>query len=127
MRLTVTSHAPSQRRLLSRRIALLLLAALPLLFSAHAQAEGKLRVAKQFGIVYLLLDVAQDQKLIEQQGKAAGVDIDVQFLQLSGGAAVNDALLTGSIDIAGAGCRAVVHHLGPHAWPPERARRGIAG
>ncbi|MCF5939391.1 ABC transporter substrate-binding protein, partial [Xanthomonas perforans] len=122
MRLTVTSHAPAPRRRFSRRIALLVLAALPLLHSAHAQAEGKLRIAKQFGIVYLLLDVAQDQKLIEQQGKAAGVDIDVQFLQLSGGAAVNDALLTGSIDIAGAG-------VGPlfTIWDRTRGRQNVRG
>ncbi|CAG2085461.1 ABC transporter substrate-binding protein [Xanthomonas arboricola] len=122
MRLTVTSHARPQRRRFSRHVALLLLAALPLLHSAHAQAEGKLRIAKQFGIVYLLLDVAQDQKLIEQQGKAAGVDIDVQFLQLSGGAAVNDALLTGSIDIAGAG-------VGPlfTIWDRTHGRQNVRG
>jgi NitT/TauT family transport system substrate-binding protein len=47
--------------------------------------------------------VAQDQKLIEKQGKKNGVDIDVEWIKLSGGAAVNDALLSGSIDIAGAG------------------------
>ena len=63
--------------------------------------EGRLRIAQQFGIVYLLLNVAQEQKLIEKHGKAAGVDIQVEFLKLSGGSAVNDALLSGSIDIAG--------------------------
>ena len=69
-----------------------------------AQAkEGQLRIAQQFGIVYLLLNVAQEQQLIEKHGKAQGVDIRVEFVQLSGGAAVNDALLAGNIDIAGAG------------------------
>ena len=69
-----------------------------------AQAkEGQLRIAQQFGIVYLLLNVAQEQQLIEKHGKAQGVDIKVDFLQLSGGSAVNDALLAGNIDIAGAG------------------------
>jgi NitT/TauT family transport system substrate-binding protein len=47
--------------------------------------------------------VAQDQKLIEKHGKKQGVDIDVDFVKLSGGSAVNDALLSGSIDVAGAG------------------------
>ncbi|MEH2921650.1 ABC transporter substrate-binding protein [Samsonia erythrinae] len=69
----------------------------------QAQAEGQLRIAQQFGIVYLLLNVAQDQRLIEKHGKAEGLDIQVNYLQLSGGAAVNDALLSGSVDIAGAG------------------------
>ncbi|MFT4246860.1 MAG: ABC transporter substrate-binding protein [Pseudomonas sp.] len=110
----------------SRRAGVLLLAlamaVLALLHSPRAQAEGQLRIAKQFGIVYLLLDVAQDQKLIEKQGKAAGVDIDVQFLQLSGGAAVNDALLSGAIDIAGAG-------VGPlfTIWDRTRGRQNVRG
>ncbi|MEF7617062.1 ABC transporter substrate-binding protein [Aquincola sp. MAHUQ-54] len=68
-----------------------------------AHAEGQIRIAEQFGIVYLLLDVAKDQKLIEKHGKAQGVDVKVSFVTLSGGSAVNDALLSGSIDIAGAG------------------------
>lgn len=68
-----------------------------------AQAEGEIRIAEQFGIVYLLLNVVRDQHLIEKHGKAQGIDIKVDWTQLSGGAAVNDALLSGSIDIAGAG------------------------
>ncbi len=68
-----------------------------------AQAEGRIRIAEQFGVVYLLLNVAQEQKLIEKHGKAQGVDIAVEFIRLSGGSAVNDALLSGQIDIAGAG------------------------
>lgn len=72
-------------------------------FSAAARAEGQLRIAEQFGIVYLLLNVAQEQKLIEKHGREAGVDVKVDWVKLSGGSAVNDALLSGSIDIAGAG------------------------
>jgi NitT/TauT family transport system substrate-binding protein len=58
-----------------------------------AQAEGKIRIAEQFGIVYLLLNVVRDQNLIEKHGKAEGIDIEVDWAQLSGGAAINDALL----------------------------------
>ena len=68
-----------------------------------AHAEGEIRIAEQFGIVYLLLNVVRDQNLIEKHGKQEGIDIKVDWTQLSGGAAVNDALLSGSIDIAGAG------------------------
>nr|WP_188130263.1 ABC transporter substrate-binding protein [Massilia mucilaginosa] len=71
--------------------------------SNPAQAEGRIRIAEQFGIVYLLLNVAQDQKLIEKHGRKQGVEIDVDWVKLSGGAAINDALLSGSIDIASAG------------------------
>ena len=69
----------------------------------HAHAEGQIRIAEQFGIVYLLLNVVRDQHLIEKHGKEAGIDIKVDWTQLSGGSAVNDALLSGAIDIAGAG------------------------
>src|SRR5471032_1380628 len=71
--------------------------------SGTARAEGHIRIAEQFGVVYLLLNIAQDQQLIEKQGKKAGLDIKVDWTQLSGGSAVNDALLSGAIDIAGAG------------------------
>ncbi|WP_122858670.1 ABC transporter substrate-binding protein [Pseudomonas viridiflava] len=74
-----------------------------LLAPASAQAEGEIRIAEQFGIVYLLLNVVRDQQLIEKHGKQDGLEIKVDWTQLSGGSAVNDALLSGSIDIAGAG------------------------
>ncbi len=87
-----------------------------------AQAEGRIRIAEQFGIVYLMLNVAQDQKLIEKHGKAAGIDIQVEFVKLSGGAAVNDALLAGNIEIAGAG-------VGPllTIWDRTKGRQNVKG
>lgn len=96
--------------------------ALALAFPYTAQAEGKIRIAEQFGVVYLLLNVAQDQKLIEKHGKQAGVDIDVDWIKLSGGSVVNDALLSGSIDVAGAG-------VGPllTIWDRTRGRQNVRG
>ena len=87
-----------------------------------AQAEGRVRIAQQFGIVYLMLNVAQDQKIIEKHAKAAGVDAKVEFVQLSGGPAVNDALLSGNIDIAGAG-------VGPllTLWDRTRGKQNVRG
>lgn len=88
---------------------------------AHAK-EGEIRIAQQFGIFYLLLNVAEEQKLIEKHGKAQGIDIDVKFLQLSGGPAINDALLSGNIDIAGAG-------VGPlfTIWDRTKGKLNIKG
>ena len=85
-----------------------------------AQAEGEIRIAEQFGIVYLLLNVVRDQHLIEKYGKQEGIDIKVDWTQLSGGAAVNDALLSGSIDIAGAG-------VGPllTIWDRTRGKQNV--
>ncbi|QBK06172.1 sulfonate ABC transporter substrate-binding protein [Hylemonella gracilis] len=74
-----------------------------LLGATAAQAEGKLRVAQQFGIAYLILDVVQDQKLIEKHGKAQGLNIEVEWAQISGATAMNEALLAGSLDVVSAG------------------------
>lgn len=65
--------------------------------------EGKIRIVEQFGTLYLPLHVIRDQNLLEKHGKKLGIDIQVEWLKLSGGAAVNDALLSGSVDIASAG------------------------
>lgn len=111
--------------LLSRRQAAALFGGLALVAAGTgpaAAAEGQLRIAKQFGVVYLLLNVAEDQKLIEKHGKAAGVDIKVDYIQLSGGSAVNDALLSGNIEIASAG-------VGPlfTLWDRTHGRQNVKG
>ncbi|HEY1147641.1 MAG TPA: ABC transporter substrate-binding protein [Pseudoduganella sp.] len=87
-----------------------------------AQAEGRIRIAEQYGVTYLLLNIAQEQKLIEKHGKAQGVDVKVEWTQLSGGAAINDALLSGAIDIAGAG-------VGPllTIWDRTKGRQEVRG
>ena len=68
-----------------------------------AAAEGKIRIAEQFGLGYLPLHVIRHHQLIEKHGKALGIDIAVEWAQLSGGAAMNDALLSDSIDLGSAG------------------------
>jgi NitT/TauT family transport system substrate-binding protein len=105
-----------------RALALLLAAALPLAASGPAAAEGRIRIAQQFGIVYLLLNVAESQQLIQKAGRAQGLDIQVEFVRLSGGGAVNDALLSGQIDIGGAG-------VGPlfTIWDRTNGRQNVRG
>jgi NitT/TauT family transport system substrate-binding protein len=97
-------------------------AAVTLGLSTQAQAEGRIRIAEQYGVTYLLLNIAQDQKLIEKHGKQLGIDIAVERTQLSGGAAINDALLSGSIDIASAG-------VGPllTIWDRTNGRQNVRG
>ncbi|MBN3811792.1 ABC transporter substrate-binding protein [Paraburkholderia sp. Ac-20347] len=98
------------------------LAAGTLAATQPARAEGTIRVAEQFGVVYLMLNVARDQHFIEQEGRKAGVDIKVDWVRLSGGAAVNDALLSGAVDIAGAG-------VGPllTVWDRTHGRQNVKG
>jgi NitT/TauT family transport system substrate-binding protein len=100
-----------------------LLAGAGLLIQSQARAEeGKLRISQQFGVVFLTLNVAQELKLFEKHGKAAGLNINVEFITLSGGPAINDALLAGGIDIASAG-------VGPlfTIWDRTRGRQNVKG
>jgi NitT/TauT family transport system substrate-binding protein len=71
---------------------------------ANAQAQSKVRIAQQFGLSYLPLHVALELKLIEKHAKALGeTGAIVEVVQLASGTAVNDAIISGSIDVAMAG------------------------
>ena len=72
--------------------------------SAAAAEQHELRIAKQFGISYLPLEVIEVKRLVEKQAKAAGLgDIKVEWSQLSSGAPMNDALLSGNVDLVSGG------------------------
>jgi len=73
--------------------------------SALARAEtSEIRVARQYGITYLPLIVMEQNKLIEKHAKLNGLkDIKVSWFTFSGGAAMNDAILSNSLDVAAAG------------------------
>ncbi len=90
-----------------RRLALAItatgLVGLSSLAAAPAHAEGKISIAQQFGIGYLILDVVRDQQLVEKHGKRAGLDIQVEWSSISGATAMNEALLAGSLDVVSAG------------------------
>jgi NitT/TauT family transport system substrate-binding protein len=90
-----------------KRCALTLLAAsvaaVSVLLSPAVQAEGKISIAQQFGIGYLILDVVRDQHLIEKHGKEQGLDIKVDWNSISGATAMNEALLAGALDVVSAG------------------------
>lgn len=89
---------------ITRRTAALLTALGLAAASLAAHAEGRIRIAQQFGIGYLLLDVVRDQKLIEKHAKAQGLPVvEVEWSAISGATGMNEALLAGSLDIVSAG------------------------
>ena len=66
----------------------------------RAQAE-EVRIAGGYGLCYLPMDVALDQKLIEKHAAAAGIpNVQVSFQRLASGNTDTDAVLSGSADIA---------------------------
>ncbi len=70
--------------------------------TAYAEADT-VRIAKQFGLGYLPLTLMEEEKLFEQHAKKQGLDIKVEWLRLSAGAPMNDAILSGNLDFASGG------------------------
>lgn len=70
-----------------------------------ARAEVKeVRISKGYGLLYLPLIVMEDQKLLEKQAEKAGLGaVKVNWLMLDGGNIINDAMMAGSLDLAGTG------------------------
>src|SRR5450830_2032627 len=85
------------------RVATVSAALLGLLAPAVAQVP-EIRLAKQYSMGYLQLNVIEHQKLIEKHAKLLGIpEVKVTWELFNGPAAVNDALLSGNIDIASGG------------------------
>ena len=106
---------------ISRRTGTLALAA-ALAIPVAAQAEGQISIAQQFGIGYLILDVVQDQKLIEKHGKALGVDVKVEWSQISGATAMNEALLANALDVVSAGVPPLLT-----LWDRTKGKQNVKG
>jgi NitT/TauT family transport system substrate-binding protein len=82
-------------------------AALGLLTQVNTPANAQvpeIKLAKQFSMGYLQLNVMERDKLIEKHAKLLGIpDVKVSWLTFNGPAAVNEALLSETIDIASGG------------------------
>ena len=78
-------------------------AVIGLLQPAAAQVP-EIRLAKQFSMGYLQLNVMEHRQLIEKHAKALGMpEVKVIWQTFNGPAAINDALLSGQIDIGSGG------------------------
>ncbi|MFL5121268.1 MAG: ABC transporter substrate-binding protein [Microvirga sp.] len=93
------------------------------LWAPGAEAQVKtVRLAKQFGISYLPLTIMEDKKLLEEQAKKLGVEVRTEWLQLSAGSPMNEALISGNLDFASGG-------VGPllTIWSRTRANLKVKG
>lgn len=88
-----------------RFFAVCLIACLAVAKVSPAVAEsGEVRIAQQYGMIYLPFHVAMERKLIEKYAAAEGLpNLKVTMLQTGSGAAMNEALLSGSVDVASGG------------------------
>ena len=88
------------KRTAAAAAAALMLASVPL----AAQAETTtVRLAKQFGISYLPMTVMEELKLVEKQAAAKGLELKTEWLRFTGGSGMNEALISGNLDIAAGG------------------------
>ncbi|MDY7578646.1 ABC transporter substrate-binding protein [Herbaspirillum sp. RTI4] len=73
--------------------------------SGNAMAEATtVRLSHGYGILYLPLMVIRDQHLLEKQAKKIGLgEVTTTWTILDGGNVINDAMLSGNLDIAGTG------------------------
>ena len=88
---------------IAKAIATASLALAALVGPALAEANV-VRITKQFGLIYLPLDVMVQNRLIEKRAREAGIpDIRVEMVKLSGGSSMNEVLIAGQVDFAAAG------------------------
>ena len=71
--------------------------------TANAQVP-EIRFARQFSMGYLQFNVMEKHRLLEKHAKAAGIpEVKVVWATFNSPAAMNDALLSGSVDIVSGG------------------------
>lgn len=70
--------------------------------AAHADAQD-ITIAQQYGISYLPLTIMRVQNLITTEAKAEGADVSTHWLTFTGGAPMNEALISGNLDFASGG------------------------
>ncbi|MFO1115426.1 MAG: ABC transporter substrate-binding protein [Beijerinckiaceae bacterium] len=72
---------------------------------APARAEvTEVRLSKGYGVLYLPLMVMEQRKLLEKKAAEAGLgEIKTTWYLFDGGNIINDAMLAGTLDIAGTG------------------------
>jgi NitT/TauT family transport system substrate-binding protein len=111
-------------RLRRNILSALALVSMGISLALPASAEtAQLRIAQQFGVSYLPLIVAKERGLIEKAAEKAGIPAPkVEWLQLSGAAAMNEALISGSLDIATAGAAPMIT-----TWAKTRGSANVIG
>jgi NitT/TauT family transport system substrate-binding protein len=92
-------------RMLRAMAAMLVAAGLHLAAYGPAAADApEIRFARQFSMGYLQFNLMEKHQLLEKHARAAGIpDVKVGWATFNSPAAMNDALLSGSVDIVSGG------------------------
>src|SRR6188768_1108926 len=91
-----------------KRLSLLLVAALLAAAALPASAQ-EVRIARQFSMGYLQFNVMEHEKLLEKHAAALGLkDVKIAWTTFNGPDAMNNALISDSIDIVAGGVPGLV-------------------
>ena len=89
-------------------------------------ADQEIRLAQQFSMGYLQLNVMQHEQLIEKHAKTLGVaDPKVSWFKFNGPTAVNEALISGNVDAGSGGVPGLLQLWSRTKGTPQEVR-GIA-
>jgi len=90
------------------RLGLMVAAALAAVMAAPASAQ-ELRIARQFSMGYLQFNVMEHEKLLEKHAAALGLkDVKIAWSIFNGPDAMNNALISDSVDIVAGGVPGLV-------------------
>jgi NitT/TauT family transport system substrate-binding protein len=94
--------------------------------SPVAAETPEIRLGRQFSMGYLQLNVMEHQQLIEKHAKALGLpDVKVSWYTFNGPTAVNEALISGNIDVGSGGIPGLLTLWSRSKATPQEVR-GIA-
>jgi NitT/TauT family transport system substrate-binding protein len=115
---------------MSKRLMALVAAIVLTCFSTGlARAEvAEVRISHGFGVLYLPLMVMRSEKFLEKHARAAGLgDVKATYLLLDGGNVINDAMLSGALDIASIGVAGFLTLWAKAKDNPALEVRGLSG
>src|SRR5437773_1751447 len=99
------------------------------LAAAPARADvSEVRISHGYGVLYLPLMIMTSEKLVEKHAKAAGFpDVRAEYKVLDGGNVIDDAMLSGALDIASIGVAGFLTLWAKAKANPALEIRGLTG
>jgi NitT/TauT family transport system substrate-binding protein len=100
-----------------------------LTFAAGARGEAsEVRISHGYGVLYLPLMIMASEKLVEKHARTAGLgEVRAEYKVLDGGNVINDALLSGALDIASIGVAGFLTLWAKAKDNPALEVRGLSG
>jgi NitT/TauT family transport system substrate-binding protein len=101
---------PARRSIASLGAAVGMLLVAATVGAGAARAEvTELRIARQYGISHLAMALMDQLQLVQRQAEKAGLkDLKVTWSRFSDGPGMNEALLSGNLDVANGGLTALI-------------------